>query len=142
MNFQEYHDLIATKKKRKPYRQIEGQHQTNLGMLLNGVLRGRMSPKLIFWSYSASGEKKPLKTAILQKRKGLQKGKLDYEFFLNEENNMRAVFLETKTTTGSLTPEQKQFFKSFEEIQNVSCYTSKSIEESIQILEKEKILLT
>jgi hypothetical protein len=140
MNVKEYHDLLG--KTKKPRKQLEGLHQKKLGDLLNGTLKAKISPCLIFWTYSASGEKKPIKTAVLQKRKGLKRGDFDYRFEIREGSFLRMVYLETKTTSGSLTTEQKQFMKKKEGLTNASCYTSKSIEESIKILEDERILLT
>lgn len=125
---------------KKPAKQLEGQHQTTLGSLLNGIYKPRLNPDLIFWSYSAAGERKHLKTAVLQKRKGLQKGKPDYEFLLKDGDFLRTVFLETKTTKGSLTPEQKEFFKKHEGLKNVKCRLSKSVAESIEILMQEGVI--
>lgn len=136
MNIQEYQNL-ATK---KPRRQIEGQHQKALGGLLNGALKPRLNPNLIFWTYSGSGEKKGIKTAVLQKRKGLQRGDFDYRFEIKDADILRIVYLETKTSKGSLTPEQRLFQARHDGLLNARCYTSKSIEESIQILEKENII--
>jgi hypothetical protein len=139
MNINKYKSL--TSKQKQPNKQIEGQHQTQLGALLNGRLNPFLNPNLIFWTYSASGERKHLKTAVLQKRKGLQRGDFDYRFEIKDNNLLRLVYLETKTTKGALTLEQKQFKERKEGLINAKCYTSKSLEESLNILSKEGVLL-
>ena len=139
MNVQEYRDLVG--KVKKPRNQIEGKHQQTLGNLLNGRLRCKLSANLIFWTYSPAGEKKSLKTAVLQKRKGLQKGDLDYRFEIRHGSLLYIVYLETKTTSGNLTTEQKEFIKKKQGLSNAICYTSRNLEESIKILENEKILM-
>jgi hypothetical protein len=136
MNIQEYHNLTA----KKPRKQIEGKHQIGLGGLLNGRLKPRLNPNLVFWTYSGSGEKKGIKTAVLQKRKGLQRGDFDYRFELRDGDILRIIYLETKTVKGSLTPEQRIFKARHDGLLNAKCYTSKSVEESVEILEKENIL--
>ena len=141
MNVEEYHALLREKKK-KPRKQIEGKHQIKLGTALNGKLKPSLSPNLLFWTYSGAGEYKTIGTAWLQKKKGLMRGDFDYRFEIRDGDLLRIVYLETKTTSGGLTKEQKEFFKKKEGLTNVICYTSKSYDESINILEKEKILLT
>ena len=125
---------------KKPIKQLEGAAQRTFGALLNYSYKSRLSPNLIFWTYSGAGEKKSLKTAVLQKRKGLQKGDLDYRFHLVEGDKLKLVLIEFKTTTGNLTPEQKELFKRHEGLENVKCYVARSPEEAINILIKERII--
>ena len=141
MNIQEYHSLILKKPAKKPRKQIEGKHQRTLGGLLNGRLKPLLNPNLVFWTYSPAGEKKSKKTAVLQKIKGLQRGDFDYRFELRDGDILRIVYLETKTAKGSLTPEQRLFKARHDGLLNAKCYTSKSVEESVEILEKENVLL-
>ena len=134
-------NILQYKKLAKKRKQPEGDHQKKLGLMLNGILKPRLNPNLIFWTYSGAGEKKSMKTAVLQRRKGLMKGDFDYRFEIREDNIMRVVFLETKSSKGSLTEFQEDFQKKHENLDNATCYTSKDIEESINILKKEKILI-
>lgn len=128
-------------KVKKKYNQIEGQHQRTLGGLLNGSFKNRLNPNLVFWTYSGSGEYKTIKTASLQKRKGLQKGDFDYRFEIKDGDLLRIVYLETKSGSGSLTKDQKRFKENHENISNCKCYLSNDIEESLNILKQEKVLL-
>lgn len=129
------------KKPRKPMRQIEGAAQRTFGQLLNFSYKPRLSPNLAFWSYSGSGERKSLKTGILQKRKGLMRGAPDYFFNIVENGKLHVIYIEFKTSTGSLTPEQKEFFKRHEGLENAKCYLARSPEEAIEICFKERILI-
>lgn len=138
MSAEQFRNIVRVK---KPIRQIEGAAQRTFGQLLNFAYRPRLSRNLSWWSYSGAGERKSLKTGGLQKTKGMQKGKPDYEFYLIENGLLYAVFVEFKTSSGSLTVEQKEFFKRHEGLRNVKCYIARSAEEGIEILFKEKILL-
>lgn len=134
-------NLTQYKNQPKKRKQPEGEHQKTLGLMLNGILKPRLNPSLIFWTYSGAGERKSLKTGILQKRKGLMRGDFDYRFELREGDIMRVVYIETKSSKGSLNESQKAFQKNHENLENAVCYTSKDIEESLNILKKEKILI-
>jgi hypothetical protein len=136
MKISEY--KATTKKLRK---QPEGNHQKTLGLMLNGILKPRLNPNIIFWTYSGAGERKSLKTGALQKRKGLMRGDFDYRFEIKEGDIMRVVYIETKSSKGSLNEFQKAFQKNHQNLSNAKCYTSKNIEESLRILKEEKILL-
>lgn len=106
--------------KKKPRRQIEGQFQRNLGLMLNGIWAYRLNPNLVFWTYSGAGEKKSIKTAVWHKKKGLHKGDWDYRFEIAENGILRLVYMEAKTTSGSLTAEQKIFRQKKEGLKNVT----------------------
>lgn len=127
----EYEALAKPKRK-----QIEGRQQVRFGSFLR---TSKFSNNLIFFTYSASGEKKPMRTAVNQKRKGLQRGEPDYRFEIKDGNSMRLVYIEFKSTKGSLSSEQKQFFANHEGLGNVKCYIARSADEAVRILEQEKI---
>jgi len=140
----EEHKNLENKKKR---RQPEGYVQSAFGQCLNGAFRYRLSPNLIYWTYSAAGERKSLKTSALQKRKGLQKGDYDYRFEIMKKGNcgcnsyyLHIIYLEFKSKKGSLTVEQKTLFEKRKNIENVKCYFPKTVQEGIELLEKEGIL--
>ena len=134
---EEYRNSVS---KGKPRQQLEGQSQRNFGMLLNGVMRYRLSPNLLFWTYSAAGERKGLKTAVLQKRKGMQKGDFDYRFEMSKDGALRVIYIEFKTAKGSLTAEQKIFMARHSGLKNCACYLARSVEEGVGFLEKEGVL--
>lgn len=138
----QYKSLV---KKRK---QPEGEIQSKFGQMLNGNLKHRLSPNLIYWTYSSAGEKKPIRTAVLQKRKGVIPGDSDYRFEILRKSEcgcgndyQYTIYLEFKSQKGSLTPGQKTFKEKHSNIKNVICYYPRSVEEGIKILEKEGILL-
>jgi len=133
----------------KSRRQPEGKHQQIFGQLLNGIYKPSLSQDLAFWTYSAAGEQKPLKTGVLQKRKGMQKGDFDYRFELrerfrgvNSSDVLRIIYIEFKSEAGSLTKEQKIFREKHQGLSNVACYIAKSPEEAIKILQREGVLIT
>lgn len=125
---------------KKPRRQPEGTEQRKFGSFLrNAYDADKLSEDLIFFTYSASGELKPMKTAVNQKQKGLRKGDPDYRFEINSGGIMRNIYIEMKSQKGSLTPEQKAFFAKHEGLQNAKCYIAKSAEEAVDILKQEGV---
>lgn len=137
LSVEEYKSLYHKKKRQQP----EGKLQINLGKLLNGVWRYRLNPNLIFWTYSGAGERKDKKGALWQFLKGLKKGDLDYRFHLAENGDLRMVFLETKSSKGSLTPDQKIFIEKHKNLRNASCGIVQDILEAQEFLEKERVLI-
>lgn len=157
ISIEEYKNLSKDKAPRK---QPEGINQRVFGEMLNGIYKHKLSPNLIYWTYSGAGEKKPLRTAVNQKRKGLQRGDPDYRFEIKEIEEVcesiipgsgiiysltryiqRIVYIEFKSQAGSLSKEQKEFFKKHEGLENVKCYIAKSPEEGIKILIQEGIVI-
>lgn len=144
ISIEEYKSLSQ----KKPIRQLEGMVQKAFGACLNGVYKYRLSPNLLYWTYSGAGERKPIRTAVLQKRKGLQKGDYDYRFEILKKDNCGCgnyyqwtIYLEFKSQKGSLTVEQKVLFEKRKGIANIKCYFPKSVEEGIKILENEGVLV-
>lgn len=137
ISLKQYNEIINKPKRKQP----EGNLQTNLGEMLNGIWSYRLNPNIIYWTYSGAGERKPLKTGVLQKRKGLKKGDLDYRFEIKEQNTMRVVYLELKSGTGSLTKEQKLFIENHKNLDNVICGTAKTMQEIESFLLHNKVLI-
>ena len=126
------------KKLLKPkHKQPEGVQQVRFGSFLKSA---KLKDNVIFYTYSGAGEKKPMTTAINQKRKGLRRGDLDYRFEIVDNNKLRLVYIEFKSSKGSLTPEQKIFFERHKDLDNATCYIAKSAEEGVEILKMEKLL--
>lgn len=139
ISISEYNKILGKQSKKR--RQPEGLLQTSLGEMLKGIWAYRFNPNMIYWTYSGAGERKPLKTGILQKRKGLNKGDFDYRFEFRDGNIMRVVYLEAKSSTGSLTKEQKEFMINHQDLDNVVCGTAKSIEEASEFLLSNKVFV-
>ena len=115
----------------------------------------------VFWSYSASGEKRTITTASLLKAKGLQSGQPDYHFIkrlkLNygtlSRNIDHTIYLEfkkpetitvegKKSAKGKQSDNQKAFEARFKDSDNSRYYVVHSVDEALRVLEKEGILLT
>lgn len=133
MKLEDYKKLV---KKKQP----EGKLQSEIGAYLNSTFLMQKSNDLVFFTYSGAGEKKTIKTAVLQKRKGLQKGDFDYRFEIKRGDILHMIYIEIKSQSGALTKEQKQFLKMKENLKNVACYVCVSFYDFIEILKKEKII--
>jgi hypothetical protein len=141
ISLKDYKNLIEQKTPKKR-RQIEGKLQMDIGKMLRGVWSYRLNPNLIFWTYSGAGEKKdPRTTGKWQKIKGLAKGDPDYRFEIIRDETLHLVYLETKTTNGSLTKEQKNFFESHKNLANVTCGVAKDMQEVENLLLKTEIFI-
>jgi len=130
------------KKEITPRKQIEGKLQRDIGKYLRTTFTLSASPNLSYFTYSGAGERKPMRTAVLQKQKGLQKGDFDYRFEINFDNIQHNIYIEAKSEGGTLTAEQKEFMRRKEGLKNSRCYVVQSYWEFIEILKQEKILLT
>ena len=135
ISIQEYNKLVKTKK-----RQPEGQLQSTLGRKLNGIWKTRLNPNLVYWTYSGAGEKKPMMTAVMQKRKGLKKGDFDYRFEINKKGVLHMVYLELKSSKGSLTKDQKIFLERHEGLVNVAIGSAKDMKEIEEFLVTNEVL--
>jgi hypothetical protein len=143
-------------KKKKSYSQEESDLQKSFGLQLAGYERwGKLSKKLIKYSYIANGEQRPSKVINGRrfsrvgcdlKKKGVKKGVFDYYFCIEKEfNDLRIgfdIWLEAKSKTGSLTKEQKEFKKKAEGVFNVKIHEFRSVQEGLKILEQEGVLLS
>ena len=92
-------------------------------------------------SYDASGEKRTAKTGALLKSKGLKPGKADFEIITIKNNISHHYYLEFKTSKGKQSSNQKIF----EECcvgSNQHYYIVRSVEEAINLLEREGIIKT
>lgn len=136
ISIQEYNKLVKTKK-----RQPEGQLQSTLGRKLNGIWKLRLNPNLVYWTYSGAGEKKPIMTAVMQKRKGLKKGDFDYRFEINKKGFLHLVYLELKSTKGSLTKDQKIFLERHEGLKNVAIGSAKDMKEIEEFLVTNEVFI-
>jgi hypothetical protein len=123
---------------KKPRKQPEGKQQVRFGSFLKGAT---FSNNLIYYTYSGAGEKKPMRTAVNQKQKGLRRGDLDYRFEVRSGDIMRLVYIEFKSDKGSLTPDQKAFIAKHEGLQNAKCYMARKAEEGVEILRQEGIIM-
>ena len=136
ISIQEYNKLVKTKK-----RQPEGQLQSTLGRKLNGIWKTRLNPNLVYWTYSGAGEKKPMMTAVMQKRKGLKKGDFDYRFEINKKGVLHMVYLELKSSKGSLTKDQKIFLERHEGLENVAIGSAKDMKEIEEFLVTNEVFI-
>ena len=107
----------------------------------------------VFWTYNASGEKRPTtstreiigkrnkpikqrisKTASLLKAKGLQPGQADFLFI---KSGYGLTWLEFKTETGKQSEKQKEFEAKFKD----DYFIVRSVQEGLEILKKREIIL-
>ena len=112
----EQYKKLTTK---KVYKREEANLQRSFGQMIQGYERwGKLSPDLIKYSYIASGEARPSKIINGKrfstvgndlKKKGLKKGLADYFFCMNRSGMTCDLWLEAKSSTGKLTPEQIEF---------------------------------
>lgn len=101
----------------------------------------KLNKDMVWNSYSASGEKRNLTTGSLLKAKGLTKGFPDYHFRLKKGDIMHHIYIEFKAGKNKQSFEQKEFEKSCEGVKNERYYVAYSVDERIQILERESIIL-
>ena len=132
VSISQYKKLLKPKRK-----QPEGVQQVRFGSFLRTA---NFKENVVFFTYSGAGEKKPMTTAVNQKRKGLRRGDLDYRFEIVDNNKLRLVYIEFKSSKGRLTPEQELFFERHKDLDNATCYIAKSAEEGVEILKTEKLL--
>ena len=101
----------------------------------------------VFWSYSGSGEKRTFTTASLLKAKGLKPGQADYHFIKRVNMIDHYIYLEfkkpeTATAKGLQSKSQKDFQARFLGSINSKYYIIYSVNEALNVLEREGILLT
>ncbi len=133
----EEYKKLGTKKRKQP----EGRLQMDLGRMLKGIWKYRLNPNITYWTYSGAGERKDKKGALWQFLKGLNPGDSDYRFQIAEDNILRLVFLETKSSKGCLTLDQKAFFEKHKNLKNVTCGTAKDMQEVEEFLVKTKVFV-
>ena len=103
----------------------------------------------VFWTYSASGESRSVKTGSLLKSKGLKKGQPDFHFIIRKKITYGLferlidfnVFLEFKAGKNKQTAEQLAFQSLFKDSNNSKYFVAYSVDEAISVLEKEGIVL-
>ena len=88
-----------------------------------------------FWTYNASGEKRPPITGALLKAKGLKRGIPDYTIILN---NGIILWLECKTGNNKQTPEQIDFENMIKTFNNQFYFIIRSIEDLEEVFEFNK----
>lgn len=100
----------------------------------------------LYWSYNASGEKRTPMTGALLKAKGLNKGMADYVFFQRKKKSdvvkfyLNVIFIEFKAGKNKQSDSQKDFENKFIDLFNCKYYTCYSVDEAINILEKEDVI--
>lgn len=101
----------------------------------------------LYWSYNASGEKRTPMTGALLKAKGLNKGMADYVFFQKKslpdtvpKFYLNVIFIEFKAGKNKQSDSQKNFESKFIDLFNCKYYTCYSVNEAINVLEKENII--
>lgn len=144
----EEYKKLATK---KIYKREEADLQRAFGQMIQGYEKwGKLSPNLIKWSYVASGEARPSqiingkrfsKVGADLKKKGLKKGLSDYLFCLNRDGIACDLWLEAKSSTGKLTPEQIDFKNKINNTKNSVFLEFRSVEEGLDIVKRHGILI-
>ena len=103
----------------------------------------------LFWTYSASGEKRNPTTGALLKAKGLTRGHPDYVFYRKKsvispfepEYDVEILFIEFKAGKNKQSTEQEEFEAKFSGLHNASYHLCYSVDEAIKVLENYKFII-
>jgi hypothetical protein len=141
ISIDDYHKITSKQIKRRGLGE-EDQMHIRFGCLLQKYSAMGMMPKVISWSYLPMGELRKKTTAAMLKKKGVKAGWPDYLFFVYNAKNesVDIIFMEFKTATGKQHESQRNFELLFAGSSNTTYYLARSVQEAINILEKEQIL--
>lgn len=102
----------------------------------------RLSPNLVWWNYSTSGEARSAITGALLKAKGAKRGEADFRFRLKKGKIMHNIYIEFKAGKNKQSEFQVEFEKTCEDVENERYYLVYSVDDALQILEREGIILS